>query len=492
MKKRKQFIVVITLLCLPFMVMTQVKIKMNKVVNSFVFPYSSINGLNVNGFVFDTGADEVLISETEFNFMLAHGYISQSDIGVSRLYTVAGGNSMECKTVSLREIRIMNSEGDTIKLYNVKAGVAPAGKISADYPQASLLFGQTAIQQAGDYNFSYSEGGVLTFKNQKSNTVAELKEEAKPNEPKEEQKVERKFRESVDNLRYKIDYVYKGNVRRSSKYNYEEYDNSFNIVRKGMRHTGTNLYDYLNINNWYVAAFGAYCDLDQYFEYNKYGDVTKHVSYNYFESNKFDSMVCIYAYDSLIDVAIVEKLQTEDIKDNIKGGYEHSICRWYFKQMKVSFYLDGFLQSGYIRNFEYNDKGYCTKEYSENIDGENKEFYTYLYLYDEKGNVIKKNGLRGSEQYKYNTNNNMVEKTCFYDDDTPRHYYKYNVDGKLIKESAYSGNDKVYWTRIYYYDELGNLRKTTSEFEQGSKTIHLYKYDEQNRLIGEVHYDNTL
>ncbi|MGM9818261.1 MAG: retroviral-like aspartic protease family protein [Paludibacteraceae bacterium] len=95
-----------------------------------------INGLPLN-FVFDTGASDVTISQTEANFMFKNGYLKPKDIIGSQYYQVADGNVAVGTTFLLNKINFGGLE-----LTGVRASVV-------SNQNAPLLLGQTVLQRLG-------------------------------------------------------------------------------------------------------------------------------------------------------------------------------------------------------------------------------------------------------------------------------------------------------------------------------------------------------
>lgn len=96
----------------------------------------TINGLPLN-FVFDTGASDVTISQTEANFMFKNGYLAQKDIVGKQRYGTADG-SVHVGTVFI--LNKINFGG--LELNSVRASVVTNQK-------APLLLGQTVLQRLG-------------------------------------------------------------------------------------------------------------------------------------------------------------------------------------------------------------------------------------------------------------------------------------------------------------------------------------------------------
>lgn len=96
----------------------------------------TINGLPLN-FVFDTGASDVTISQTEANFMYKNGYLNQKDVIGKQRYQTADGNISVGTTFMINHINFGGLE-----LTGVRASVVANQK-------APLLLGQTVLQRLG-------------------------------------------------------------------------------------------------------------------------------------------------------------------------------------------------------------------------------------------------------------------------------------------------------------------------------------------------------
>ncbi len=130
-----------------------------KIVGTYVIPFkmdfggtydveSKVNGLSLK-MMFDTGAGDISISQTEVDFMLKNGYLSKKDfIGKAR-YNIANGEDMIAETVLLKKVELGG-----LTLRNVSAAVI-------NNPEAGMLFGQSAM---GRY-------ATITIDNQKKQIV---------------------------------------------------------------------------------------------------------------------------------------------------------------------------------------------------------------------------------------------------------------------------------------------------------------------------------
>lgn len=124
------------------------KIKMERESGVIMMP-AKVNGVPMK-FVFDTGASNITISQTEAMFLAKQGLLTKKDIMGTERYQTADGNISEGTVIRLREVQI----GDrTIR--NVKASVTGS-------QNAPLLLGQTALSKFGKVSIDY-ENGYLIF-----------------------------------------------------------------------------------------------------------------------------------------------------------------------------------------------------------------------------------------------------------------------------------------------------------------------------------------
>lgn len=96
----------------------------------------SVNGLALS-FIFDTGASDVTLSQTEANFMYKNGYLSQKDVIGKQRFQTADGNISVGTTIMLNHINFGGLE-----LTGVRASIVANQK-------APLLLGQTVLQRLG-------------------------------------------------------------------------------------------------------------------------------------------------------------------------------------------------------------------------------------------------------------------------------------------------------------------------------------------------------
>ncbi len=109
-------------------------------------PFSATNGVatikcSINGlpltFVFDTGASDVSISQTEASFMYKNGYLSRKDIVGNSAYITADGSISIGTNIILQKI-----DFGGLELKAVRASVV-------GNQRAPLLLGQSVLQRLG-------------------------------------------------------------------------------------------------------------------------------------------------------------------------------------------------------------------------------------------------------------------------------------------------------------------------------------------------------
>jgi clan AA aspartic protease (TIGR02281 family) len=128
----------------------QTIIQMEKEDNGTYSIPCKVNGMALK-FTYDTGATRVVISQTEFDYMLKNDHLSESDVKESIKTSIASGEIIEGKRIILREIEI-----NGLMLRDVEANVIPASN-------APLLLGLSALSKLGKIEFDY-EQGTLTIK----------------------------------------------------------------------------------------------------------------------------------------------------------------------------------------------------------------------------------------------------------------------------------------------------------------------------------------
>jgi aspartyl protease family protein len=99
-------------------------------------------------FIFDTGAGMVSISETEVNFLIKEGTLTQDDFIGSANFVDANGDVSEGSIINLKSIKVGNRT-----LYNIKASVV-------HNLNAPLLLGQTVLEQFGKISIDNKKGEI--------------------------------------------------------------------------------------------------------------------------------------------------------------------------------------------------------------------------------------------------------------------------------------------------------------------------------------------
>lgn len=108
-----------------------------------------VNGIRMF-FIFDTGASTISISETEANFLMKQGKLTEADIKGTANYIDANGDISEGTVIVLKTVQI----GDRI-LTNIDASVV-------HNLNAPLLFGQFAFQKFGKISID-NDKAEITF-----------------------------------------------------------------------------------------------------------------------------------------------------------------------------------------------------------------------------------------------------------------------------------------------------------------------------------------
>ncbi|MHA8052670.1 tetratricopeptide repeat protein [Aquirufa sp. OSTEICH-129A] len=123
------------------------KKRSKKVVGTYRIPFKSTGGglmkviIKINGMtlemILDTGASNISLSQTEFDFMIKNKYISNQDIIGKDIYSLATGDSHTSRTILFKKVEIGG-----LTLENVKGSFS-------ENPNASLLLGQNFLSRFG-------------------------------------------------------------------------------------------------------------------------------------------------------------------------------------------------------------------------------------------------------------------------------------------------------------------------------------------------------
>lgn len=108
-----------------------------------------INGVNMD-IIFDTGASNISISETEVRFLWKQGKLDEDDILGSMQFKDATGKISEGTVINLRAVQIGNRV-----INDVEASVVHNS-------QAPLLLGQSALARFGKVTIDYNKN-ILSF-----------------------------------------------------------------------------------------------------------------------------------------------------------------------------------------------------------------------------------------------------------------------------------------------------------------------------------------
>ena len=109
---------------------------------------AATSGLQMS-FIFDTGASDITISQTEAQFLAKQGLLTQQDVIGKQQYQIADGSFSEGTIIRLKELTI----GDRT-INNVKASVIES-------QNAPLLLGQTALSEFGKVSLDYKNGYII-------------------------------------------------------------------------------------------------------------------------------------------------------------------------------------------------------------------------------------------------------------------------------------------------------------------------------------------
>ena len=117
----------------------------------------AVNGIPLD-FILDTGASDVTLSESEFNFFYRNGFIEESDIIGTQEYVYADGSIHELIVINLKEFTV-----GEIVLHDVKASVSEG-------LGAPLLLGQSVLSMLGSVTIDYDNNVLKIQEDSKSET----------------------------------------------------------------------------------------------------------------------------------------------------------------------------------------------------------------------------------------------------------------------------------------------------------------------------------
>lgn len=126
---------------------------------------------------------------------------------------------------------------------------------------------------------------------------------------------------------------------------------------------------------------------------------------------------------------------------------------------------------------------------------------SYYYLFDEFGNLLKKNSYDyvgnlkyGFEyEYEYDEKQNLTFMGVASGRDQAKNIIKYRYDdnGNRIEEIGYDPNGNVFMKMTYKYDDNGNLTEEKSyDSDSGIDSKSIYKYDASGNKIEDNDFDS--
>lgn len=155
--------------------------------------------------------------------------------------------------------------------------------------------------------------------------------------------------------------------------------------------------------------------------------------------------------------------------------------------LKEIYYVDENIESSY-NEYTYNAKGNVLTEKSY-TGGE--MYMSRTYEYDSYGDLVKETEIRPSlgkesiTDYKYLYDGDCKVKSIVYDSNGEIGnfiHYKYDENKRLIREMHYNGTDTLVYEWEYDYDDRGNVI-TMIYIEGGSSYEVSLSYDSNNNLI---------
>jgi len=166
------------------------------------------------------------------------------------------------------------------------------------------------------------------------------------------------------------------------------------------------------------------------------------------------------------------------------------------KTSKVCYLTEYNADSSYVKIYRNTDsKGKIRKQrytYNkndkllsyENINAKGETTFSYFYEYDKNDNKLsykyyRNSKLRVNEEFKYNTNNKIIE-TIWYNkksEISSRNVYKRNENDKIIENIKYNSKGQITSKIQYQYDERGNKTKKIVYKKDEIKTEYNYIYE---------------
>ena len=192
------------------------------------------------------------------------------------------------------------------------------------------------------------------------------------------------------------------------------------------------------------------------------------------QSDNFDTgiLVMVDNYDS--QGRLKKQISYEEYEDSTHTEYDY-YPDGYIKTKKVT----SASSQPLISNYTYDSLGRYVS-----IKNTTGEYRDYEFVYDNKGNLIKKLGYTFIAIVDDNGKVNESEKVRTLVDE---HNFKYDKKFNLIEES-FINKKQLFYTSKFKYDKKGN-RIETSTVYLGNKVKYIYKYDDKNKLSEEIKFN---
>jgi hypothetical protein len=161
--------------------------------------------------------------------------------------------------------------------------------------------------------------------------------------------------------------------------------------------------------------------------------------------------------------------QNFDCKEMGLKGNVKNISETQYKMSDINPGLNEVL----LTQFSFNKNCQKTAELTTDVGGEIKN--KHIVRYDKSGNIISEEKETPPVHGYFNMK------------------YLYNNNHQLVKKEV-SSERKLFATHLYSYDDKGNVSKREIKKTPGLDIydeVFEYKYDEQNRLVEEIHHDGN-
>ncbi len=185
-----------------------------------------------------------------------------------------------------------------------------------------------------------------------------------------------------------------------------------------------------------------------------------------------------YTFNKKGDIISIENFG-DDAKSDSKEVFE-------YKNHKISKtnLFNAMGKTNKMTLYDYDDKGYLTLQKKYNKQG--KLQYETSYMFNQKGQLTVQQKLIPSinymmkESYKYDANNNLIEKAKTARIGTTKEIFEYNSQGLETKKSEYNAMGELYSVIVYEYNKQGDktrLKKYDVNDVMNYHEKYDYKYD---------------